>query len=113
MIPAPIRRFQAAVLSGNVEEIKRAYPGLTDTQRRDWEQQFKMVKPERAEITRVTGISGPDATGTAVVEFVMAVSFSDRTTRTPVATKPTRYRATIKREGTTAILQSLAVVQSR
>ncbi|MFN2566868.1 MAG: serine/threonine-protein kinase [Gemmatimonadaceae bacterium] len=113
IIPPPIRRFRAAVLTGDVERIKQAYPGLTDNQRRVWQAQFSLHKPERAMISRVRGISGPDANGNAVVEFVMAVSFSDRTSGTPVAGRPTHYRATIRREGPNLVLQSLAEVTRR
>jgi hypothetical protein len=101
------------VYSGNVEQIKNAYPGLPENQRRSWQQQFGSWKPERVELSQVRGISGPDAAGVWVVEFVMQVSFSDRNTGTPVASRPSRYRATLKREGPTSILQALSEVTGR
>ncbi len=113
MIPEPIQRFAAAVRAGDVEAIKRAYPGLTPTQQKNWETVFKQSKPETATITDIRGVSTNVATGISVVEFAMAVSFSDRTTGTPVAGRPTRFRATIKREGANAFLQSLAEVTRR
>jgi hypothetical protein len=113
MIPEPIQRFAAAVRSGDVDALKRAYPGLTPSQQKNWETVFKQSKPEAATITDIRGVSRNITTGITVVEFAMAVSFSDRTTGTPVATRPTRYRATIKQEGTNAFLQSLAEVARR
>jgi hypothetical protein len=50
--------------------------------------------------------------GITVVEFAMAVSFSDRTTGTAVAARPSRYRARLKREGPTLVLLSLTDVSA-
>jgi eukaryotic-like serine/threonine-protein kinase len=110
LIPAPIRRFVAAVESGDVAQIKQAYPNLTPSQEKGWEQFFKQSKDIRARIQSVRGVSSNDATGTAVVEFVMALSSSDRASGTTVASRPSRYQARLKREGSNLVLLSLADV---
>ena len=97
--------------AGDVAGIKRAYPGLTTIQQQGWERVFSQSKPENATITKIRGISRNAATGITIVEFEMRVSFSDKTTGTPVAGRPTRYRATIKQEGPSAILQDLTEVR--
>ena len=97
--------------AGDVAGIKRAYPGLTTTQQRSWETVFSQSKPENATITAIRGISRNATTGITVVEFEMRVSFSDKATGTPVAFRPTRYRATIKQEGQNAFLQDLTEVR--
>lgn len=103
-IPAPIRLFRDAVRSGDVERIKQAYPSMPDKQRSGWQKLFESSKPERAEITSVVGRQPFDAAGTAV-DFVLAVRFRD-----PVGTTVTwrrGYRAILRREGPTVVLQSL------
>jgi eukaryotic-like serine/threonine-protein kinase len=110
LIPPPIRRFAAAVKSGDIAQIKQAYPGLTEGQRKKWEELFRSAKPEDAEIRAVRGVSGPDASGTTVVNFVMAVRFSDRATGTSVAGRPSTYQARLKREGSNLVLISLTDV---
>jgi serine/threonine-protein kinase len=106
-VPPPIRQFAAAVKSGEVANIKRAYPGLTESQRKKWEDLFRSFKPEDAQIRDVRGVSGPDASGITVVNFAMAVRFSDRATGTPVASRPNRYQARLRREGSNLVLLSL------
>lgn len=108
--PAPIRRFAAAVQSGDVARIKLAYPGMTENQRKNWENLFRIAKPETAEIRQVIGVSGPDPGPgkSTVVDFTMTVRFSDRQTGNPVTVPSSRYRATLKLEGGSFVLQSLA-----
>jgi hypothetical protein len=113
LIPAPIRRFAAAVESGDVAQIKQAYPGLTASQEKNWENFFKQSKDIRARIQSVRGVSSNDATGTAVVEFVMALSSSDRASGTAVASRPSRYQARLRREGSALVLLSLTDVTAR
>jgi hypothetical protein len=108
----PIRRFAAAVESGDVQQIKDAYPGLTSSQQKGWETVFKQWKPESAEIRDVRGVPSSEA-GITVVELVMAVNLSDRTTKTTVAGRPSRYQARLKREGLNAVLLSLTDVTNR
>jgi hypothetical protein len=110
--PVPIQRFAAAVQSGDVLKIKQAYPALTETERKGWENAFKQGKPERVTVTRVHGVSPLDATGVSVVEFTLRVSFTTRTSGEAVAARPTRYQARLKREGTVLVLQSLTPVAS-
>jgi serine/threonine-protein kinase len=105
-IPVPIRRFRDAVRSGDVEQIKLAYPALPDKQRTAWQEAFKRMKPERADITYVRGVSPFDATGMAVVDFGMTLRFRDAVGN-PVAARRAAYRAVLKREGARVILQSL------
>jgi hypothetical protein len=111
-IPQPIRNFAAAVESGEVARIKQAYPGLTPNQQQRWENLFKQFKPGRARIQDVRGIPSNEA-GITVVEFEMAVGFNERTTGTPYAARPSRYRARLKREGPTLLLLSLTDVAPR
>jgi serine/threonine protein kinase len=102
----PIRRYAAAVRSGDVGLIKQAYPGLTDRQQKQWEELFRSAKPERAEITDVRGVAPFDANGIAVVDFNLAVRVINKNTGDPVVF-PTRYRARIKRQGPNLTLESL------
>jgi hypothetical protein len=113
LIPAPIRRFVAAVESGDVAQIKQAYPGLTPSQEKNWENFFKQSTQIRASIRSVRGVSSNDATGTAVVEFVMGLGSSDRASGTPVTSPPRRYQARLRREGSNLVLVSLTDVTSR
>jgi hypothetical protein len=108
----PIRNFAAAVESGDVQRIKQAYPGLTPSQQKGWENVFKQSKV-KARIQSARGVSLNDATGTAVVEFVMALSFSDRTTGSEVASRPSRYQARLKREGSNLVIVTLTDVTPR
>jgi hypothetical protein len=105
----PIRRFAAAVQSGDVEQIKKAYPGMTENQRRNWETAFRGAKPEEAQIIRAVGVSGPDPgpNKTTVIDFTMTVRFSHRQTGDIVHVS-SRYRATLRLEGGALVLQSLA-----
>jgi predicted Ser/Thr protein kinase len=105
----PIRNFAAAVESGDVQRIKQAYPGLTPSQQRSWENVFKQSKV-RARIQSPRGISRNEAAGTAVVEFVLALTFSDRATGSEVAARPSRYQATLKREGSNLVIVTLTDV---
>jgi hypothetical protein len=100
------------VKSGDVQRVKQAYSGLTDNQRKSWEALFRVAKPEEAEIRDFRGVSGPDAAGITVVNFVMAVRLSDRTNGTPVHSRH-RYQARLKREGPMLVLQSLADLPPR
>ena len=111
-VPAPIRRFAAAVESGDVDRIKQAYPGLTPSQQRAWQTLFRDNKPENADISAVRGISGPDQ-GVSVVEFTMAVRFSDRRIGTPVQVPSRRYRATLRLQGPSLILERLVELPGR
>jgi serine/threonine protein kinase len=115
VLPAlgPIRRFADAVKSGEIERIKQAYPGLTDSQRKNWEALFRAARPEEAEIRDFRGVSGPDAAGITVVNFVMALRLSDRTSGTRIEGRPSRYQAKLKREGPTLILVSLSDLPPR
>jgi eukaryotic-like serine/threonine-protein kinase len=108
----PIRNFAAAVESGDVQKIKQAYPGLTPSQQKGWENVFARNKV-KARIQSARGVSRNEATGTAVVEFVMALSFSDRTTGSETAGRPSRYQATLKREGSNLVIVSLTDVAPR
>jgi serine/threonine protein kinase len=112
LIPTPIRRFVAAVESGDVAQIKQAYPNLTPSQQKGWETVFQQSKPESAEIREVRGVPSNEP-GITVVEFVMAVKFSDRTTKVTTFGRPSRYRARLKREGPNVVLLSLADVAPR
>jgi len=89
--------------------VKQVYPGMTENQRKNWESLFKGAKPESVEIRGVNGVSGPDATAsrTTVVDFTMTLRVSERSTGTPI-TSSTRYRATLKLEGGSLVLASLA-----
>jgi hypothetical protein len=111
-IPAPIRRFVAAVESGDVTQIKQAYPNLSPSEQKAWETVFKQSKPDGAEIREVRGVPSNEP-GITVVEFVMAVKFSDRTTKVTTFGRPSRYRARLKREGPNVVLLSLADVAPR
>jgi len=106
----PIRRFAAAVQSGDVEMIKKAYPGMTENQRKNWETLFRTAKPEEAQIREVIGVAGPSPgpMKTTVVDFTMTVRFSDRQTGTPFTVPSSRYRATLRLEGGNLVLHSLA-----
>jgi hypothetical protein len=106
---APIRRFAQAVLSGKVEEIQKAYPRMTENQRKNWENLFRGAKPEETQLREVTGVSGPGPgpTKPTVVDFVMAVRFSDRQTGSPIHVPASRYRATLRIEGANLVLYSL------
>jgi eukaryotic-like serine/threonine-protein kinase len=108
----PIRNFAAAVESGDVQKIKQAYPGLTPGQQKSWENVFKQSKV-KARIQSPRGISMNEAAGTAVVEFVMILTFSDRTTGSEVAGRPSRYQARLKREGSNLVIVSLTDVTRR
>jgi hypothetical protein len=108
----PIRNFAAAVESGDVQRIKQAYPGLTPNQQKNWENVFKQSKV-RARIQSPRGISMNEAAGTAVVEFVLALTFSDRATGSEVAARPSRYQATLKREGSNLVIVQLTDVTTR
>jgi hypothetical protein len=101
------------VKSGNVQQIQQAYPGLTEGQRKKWEDLFRAAKPEDAAISRVRGVSGPDASGLTVVNFVMDLRFSDRTSGTPVAMRPSHYQARLKREGSKLVLVSLTDITAQ
>ena len=52
-------------------------------------------------------MSPPDANGITVVDFEMAVRVTNRTTGDPVVVPKSRYRARLKREGSTLVLESL------
>ena len=108
----PIRNFAAAVESGDVQRIKQAYPGLTPSQQKSWENVFKQSKV-KARIQAPRGVSLNDATGIAVVEFVLALTFNDRTTGSEVAARPSRYQATLKREGSNLVIVQLTDVTTR
>jgi hypothetical protein len=105
-IPEPILRFAAAVESGDVARIKQAYPGLTPNQQRQWEILFARYKPGRARFQQVRGQPSTEA-GVTVVQFTMAVAFSDKTTG-DVTTFPSTYRARLRREGPRLVLLSLS-----
>jgi hypothetical protein len=105
----PIRAFAAAVESGDVQRIKRAYPGLTPSQQRNWENVLKQSKPESAEIREPRGVPSNEP-GITVVEFTMVVKFTDKATKTTTFGRPSRYRAKLKREGPNAVLVSLTDV---
>jgi serine/threonine-protein kinase len=111
LMPAmiPIGNFAAAVQSGDVQRIKQAYPNLTASQQRGWERTFQLYKPESAEIRDVRGVASGEA-GITAVEFVMAVKFSDRATKTAVTVPASRYRARLRREGPNAVLLSLQLL---
>jgi hypothetical protein len=109
---APIRNFAAAVESADVQKIKQAYPGLTPNQQKNWENVFKQSKVT-ARVQSPRGVSMNEAAGTYVVEFVMAMTFSDRATGSEVAVRPSRYRATLKREGSNLVIVSLTDVTRR
>jgi hypothetical protein len=108
----PIRNFAAAVESGDVQRIKQAYPGLTAIQQARWEDVFKKSKV-RARIESARGVSLNQATGQAVVQFVMALTFTDKTTGSEVAGRPATFRATMRREGSNLVLVALDDVTSR
>jgi serine/threonine protein kinase len=107
LIPLPIRRFAAAVESGNVAQIKQAYPNLSPSGEKNWARFFEQSTQIKARIVSVQGVSSNDATGTAVVEFVMTLSSSDRASGTPVTSRPRRYQARLKREASSLVLVSL------
>lgn len=102
----PIGNFAAAVQSGDVREIQKAYPRIPANQQRGWETTFRQWKPESAEIRGVKGVASNEA-GITIVDFVMAVKFSDRATKTAVSVPPYRYRARLKREGPNVVLLEL------
>jgi hypothetical protein len=101
----PIRRFAAAVRSGDVGQIKQAYPNLPDRQQKQWEELFRSAKPEKAEITDVKGVASFDANGIAVVDFSLELRVRNRSGDPLVI--PSRYRAWIKRAGPNLTLESL------
>jgi serine/threonine-protein kinase len=106
----PIRNFAAAVESGDIERIKQAYPGLTAIQERGWANFFKQSKDIKASIRSVRGVRSIDATGNAVIEFVMALNSSDRTSGSLITSRPSRYQAKLRREGVNFVLVSLTDV---
>ncbi|MDQ3997778.1 MAG: hypothetical protein M3303_12280, partial [Gemmatimonadota bacterium] len=108
----PIRNFAAAVESGDVQRIKQAYPGLTASQQARWETVFKQSKV-RARIQSARGMTLNQATGQAVVQFVMALTFTDKITGSETAGRPATYQATMKREGSNLVLVSLDDVTPR
>jgi predicted Ser/Thr protein kinase len=109
----PIRRFVAAVESGDIARIKQAYPGLTPSQEKGWENFFKQSKQVEARVQSVRGIASDPAAGTTVVEFVMALSSSDRASGTRVTSRPSRYEARLRREGSNLVLVLLTDVTTR
>jgi hypothetical protein len=108
----PIRNFAAAVESGDVQRIKQAYPGLTPSQQKGWENVFKQSRV-RARIQSARAVSINEATRTTVVEFVMALTFSDRATGSEVASRQGTYQARLRREGSNLVLVSLTDVTTR
>jgi hypothetical protein len=100
-----IRTFAAAVQSGDIERVKRAYPGITETQLNNWQNLFRAGKPEQAIIRSPRGIS-TDANGVTTVEFSMAIRYRDRT-GSPTTGPFIRYQAKLKVQGANAALQSL------
>ena len=107
----PIRRFANAVESGDVAQIKLAYPRLTDTQQRQWVTLFSKHRPGKAKFQSVRGIP-PTEPGVTIVQFTMEVPFTDKSSG-DVVTVQNAYRARLRREGTRVVLESLTDVPLR
>jgi serine/threonine-protein kinase len=104
--PPPIKSFAAAIQSGDIERVKRVYPGITPAQRKRWEALFSEGKPEQAIVKNPRGISNDPAIGVTTVEFAMAIRYQDRTGNS-IVTPYVRYQAKVKVQGPVGVLLSL------
>jgi hypothetical protein len=51
VIVAAVADYARAIESGNLEQLRRAYPGMTSVQQRGWEQFFQLVRDVKAELS--------------------------------------------------------------
>jgi serine/threonine-protein kinase len=106
----PINAFARAVQSGDVERIRQVYPGLTAAEQKSWERVFKESKV-KASVQSTQGLSINQAAGTAVVQFVLQLSFNNPTTGSETSAAKYRYVARLKRQAQTLRIEKLELRQ--
>ena len=86
--------YARAIQSGNVAEIRRAYPGLTNSQQQDWDGFFRSVRNFRATLV----MDQLAVTGSSATAGVSALyEYDNRTTGRPDR-QQLRLQATLNRE---------------
>lgn len=102
----PIRNYAAAVQSGDVQQIRQAYPGLTPAEQKSWERAFQ-VSNVKATVQSAKGLAINQAAGTAVVQFDMTLAFIDPATKSQISTRRERYVAWLRRQGQALRIEKL------
>jgi serine/threonine protein kinase len=95
VIVAAVADYARAIESGNLEQLRRAYPGMTSVQQRGWEQFFQLVRDVKTELS----VQQLDlAAGTAEAQingtYLYLNTSTGRREHQPVA-----FRASFKNQG--------------
>lgn len=101
-VTAVVAAYARALESRDLATVRRAYPGITSTQAKGWEQFFPTLRSLRANLS----ISGLDINGTTA-DGKVAGTYDYVTTEGKSAQQPVSFQATFRREGTAWLLVSV------
>ena len=106
----PIRNYAAAVQSGDVQQIRRVYSGLTAREQQSWERIFKEYKV-KASVQALRGLPNSTTTGITVVQFEMPVTLIHPTTLSQISVTRYKYRAWLRRQAQTLSIEKLELIR--
>ena len=89
-----IENYAGALESGDVEQVRRAYPGLTAAQQQSWQRFFDHVRNLKANLT-ITDLSVASSTAEATVSGVYEY---DNASTGRAERRPVTFRASLTRD---------------
>jgi hypothetical protein len=97
MIRAALADYARAIESGNLNDLRRAYPGMSSLQARGWEQFFQLVRDLRTELSaQQLQIHGDTADAQVTGTYAYLNTSTGRQERQPVS-----FQASFKKDGET------------